>query len=86
MRIDFTTSSQNCATNSYSYSNFSDLNDCERGYVISNWEGIATNGVAVLLYMLGIWHAVKVKASTFVKVVESLILFSVVHFLASCIY
>ena len=39
-----------------------------------------------MFYTWGLWLAIKVKASTFVKVVASLILFSEINFLASYIY
>ena len=47
---------------------------------------LAIDFIAVLFYTWGFQQAIKVKASTFVKVVASLILFSEINFLASYLY
>lgn len=46
-------------SNNYTYESLTDLSKEEKGYVISNFFGIFTNGYIILLYMWGIWHAKK---------------------------
>lgn len=78
--------SEGCNNSTYNYTHFTDLEPPEKIYVIANYAGIGTNGLVLLFYTWGIYQAIKFNASTFVKIVETLILFSAIHFLASCIF